>query len=836
MTAQDELGQRGYQYKHGDRPLEGFVIERAAGRGGFGEVYFAHSDSGREVALKVVNTYEQVELRGISQCMNLKNPHLVTIFDVKYGSDGRPWVIMEFVAGPSLRDILDANPSGLGPAKAAFFLREVGKGLTYLHDCGIVHRDLKPGNIFYENGYVKIGDYGLSKAMSMTRHSGQTVAVGTLHYMAPEIGDGKYDRSIDIYALGALLYEMLTGQVPFLGSSPAEVLMKHLRSEVNLEGLEEPFKSVIRKAMAKNPDDRYRSVQEMVEAVFGSDAVRNSVSQFSPETLTMMAGQAARNVGADPAGETQEPPYAGKYWKRWAKERKREAKQWKWKQADAWRREGTATEPDRLTFPVRAMMAVGTAFLTALISGFVGRYNVGDVYCVFWAILAASGAAVLAWRFIGPAVEKESDWVRRLALGTPVALAAWPICDQIPRHHSQGPAFACCAALFLICWNRRLSPFRKERVMIGDAFIAGLCGFVMSIIFGGGVSAAPAIAVAVGTSLTVSLFSPWRRVKAPLGAAIGAAVADAFAPFAKPGSPANLGAASPPPPPKQQGKSPPPIPGFGANWSKANPWSAIPSSISNRQGLPPWAIVAIVLGVVGIVFGGAFRAPWVAVPVVMVIVFSMMKHTRGDGAGQAGGSGMSGSSGRSSIGQVASSAAHGLVLTISSVLLFASTILALGLVADLPGLLQSPLVNSEARLHLEQALGADWPRFLSEFGIVACIACGWLGLLLMLVGRRRGGAWHILRGIFGIGFVFGAIAALGHSLPPWSAITPSQVTPGAVVDMYLKHVDQFHAAWAGAIYLIGWVLLVWPGKKTVQTVARTEEIPGVVAVQGEEKK
>ncbi|HTZ69766.1 MAG TPA: serine/threonine-protein kinase, partial [Acetobacteraceae bacterium] len=722
-----------------------------------------------------------------------------------------------------------------GPAKAAFFLREVGKGLTYLHDCGIVHRDLKPGNIFYENGYVKIGDYGLSKAMSMTRHSGQTVAVGTLHYMAPEIGDGKYDRSIDIYALGALLFELLTGQVPFLGSSPAEVLMKHLRSEVNLEGLEEPFKSVIRKAMAKNPDDRYHSVQEMVEAVFGSEAVRSSVSQFSPETLTMMAGQAARNVGSDPAGVTQEPPAAGKYWKRWAKERKREARQWKWKQPEARRADGAAAEPDRLRLPVRAMMAVGTAFLTALVVGFLDRYGAGDMYCIFWAIMAASGAAVLAWRFIGPSVEKESDWVRRLALGTPVALAAWPICDQISRHRSQEPAFACCAALFLICWNRRLSPDRKERVMIGDAFTAGLCGFIASVIFGGGVPAAAAIAVAVGTSLAVSLFSPWSRVKAGQKNSFGAAIAEAFAPFGKPPAQAN-GAAAPQPPPQPGRMSPPPIPGFGATWSKANPWSAVPGSVSNRSGLPPWAIVAIVLGVVGIVFGGAFRAPWVAIPVVIVIVFSMMKHTRGEMAARTPGNSRGPSTG-SSLGMVASSAAHGAMLTISGFLLCASTVLALALVADLPGLLQSPLVNSHARHHLERALGTDWPRFLTEFGIVASIAFGWLGLLLMVVGRRRGGAWHILRGIFGIGFVFGGIAALGHSLPPWSAITPSQVTPGAVADMYLQHVDQFHAAWAGVIYLVGWVLLVWPGKRAVQMTARTEEAHGsAVGVGAEEKK
>src|SRR6201990_1601206 len=181
-----------FQYKHGDRPLEGYTIQNAAGRGGVGEGYYALSDSGREVALKVITGYEQIELRGISHCMNLKSPHLVTIFDVKYGLDGRPWVIMEFVSGPSLRELLDAAPSGLGVQKAAFFLREIAKSLTYLHDCGIVHRDLKPANIFYENGYVKIGDYGLWKAIMAGQNSGQTVTVGTVHYMAPEIGEGHY--------------------------------------------------------------------------------------------------------------------------------------------------------------------------------------------------------------------------------------------------------------------------------------------------------------------------------------------------------------------------------------------------------------------------------------------------------------------------------------------------------------------------------------------------------------------------------------------------------------------------------------------------------------------
>ncbi|MGD8501638.1 MAG: protein kinase, partial [Phycisphaerales bacterium] len=103
-----------YQYQHGDRPLDGYTIQRAAGRGGFGEVYYAVSDGGREVAIKAVQNYEQIELRGISQCMNLKSPHLVTVFDVKYNDQKEPFVIMEYVSGPSLRELLTESPHGLG--------------------------------------------------------------------------------------------------------------------------------------------------------------------------------------------------------------------------------------------------------------------------------------------------------------------------------------------------------------------------------------------------------------------------------------------------------------------------------------------------------------------------------------------------------------------------------------------------------------------------------------------------------------------------------------------------------------------------------------------------
>ncbi len=282
-----------FRYQRGEKPLEGYTIEHGLGVGGFGEVYFAVSDSGREVALKAVQNYEEIELRGIRHCMNLKSPHLVTVFDVKHNQRGDAFVIMEYVSGPSLRHLLQSSPDGLGATKAAFFLREIAKGMTYLHDAGVVHRDLKPANVFYEEGYVKIGDYSLCKLISNTQNTGHTMTIGSVHYMAPEVSKGRYDSGVDIYALGVMLFEMLTGTPPFTGESIGEVLMKHLNEEPDLSQIEAPFRSVVKLAMNKNPDARYQSPAEMVEAIYGSESVQNSVVAFNPQELTIVAGKVA---------------------------------------------------------------------------------------------------------------------------------------------------------------------------------------------------------------------------------------------------------------------------------------------------------------------------------------------------------------------------------------------------------------------------------------------------------------------------------------------------------------------------------------------------------------
>ena len=261
-----------FQYGNGDSPLDGYVIRRGIGVGGFGEVYFAESDSGKEVALKRIQKNLDVEMRGVRHCLNLRHPNLVSVYDIRYDADQQGWIVMEFIEGESLRDQLDRNiappvhayeqgdPDRVVPAFA-----QMVAGVTYLHDQGIVHRDLKPANIFIERGLAKIGDYGLSKYISASRRAGQTESVGTFHYMAPEIGKGQYGKEIDIYSLGIILYEMLTGTVPFDGESTQEILLKHLTDDPDLSALPQGISTVVSKCLAKNPTLRYRDGRELLD-------------------------------------------------------------------------------------------------------------------------------------------------------------------------------------------------------------------------------------------------------------------------------------------------------------------------------------------------------------------------------------------------------------------------------------------------------------------------------------------------------------------------------------------------------------------------------------------
>ncbi|WP_157605816.1 serine/threonine protein kinase [Schlesneria paludicola] len=280
-----------FTYHTGARPLAGYTIQRGIHRGGFGEVYFAHSDAGKEVALKLLHHEERdVEIRGVTQCLNLKHPNLVSLYDLKTDSLGDRWIVMEYVSGSSLEDVLVSFPNGLPPDEVRDWLKGLVAGVAYLHERGIVHRDLKPANVYRENGIVKIGDVGLSKRIDSDRQRLQTQSVGTVYYMAPEVANGQYGPGVDVYSLGVMLYELITGKLPFQGETTAEILMKHLTVQPDLTPIPKSLRPVLARALEKDPGKRTSTVRAL-ERDFAN-------AQGSPDPLEIPASSFVPSIAA----------------------------------------------------------------------------------------------------------------------------------------------------------------------------------------------------------------------------------------------------------------------------------------------------------------------------------------------------------------------------------------------------------------------------------------------------------------------------------------------------------------------------------------------------------
>lgn len=294
-----------YTYRSGQRPLDGYTLKRGVGQGGFGEVYFAVSDGGKEVALKLLKGHSDVELRGVANCVNMKHPNLVHVYDLKEDAQGDKWLVMEYVLGESMSAVLNRHPHGLPLTLVGEWFAALARAVAHLHDRGVVHRDLKPANVFIEAGTLKVGDYGLCKSISVSQK--QTRTVGTVHYMAPEVSTGNYSQRIDIYACGVMLHEMLTGKLPFDGESDGEILMKHLTATPDLSVVPEAFRPVMAKALDKNPLRRFASVTEMAKAV------EEAVAKAGPPAGVPVAAVAATAVPkgvpiAMAAAKAVEPP------------------------------------------------------------------------------------------------------------------------------------------------------------------------------------------------------------------------------------------------------------------------------------------------------------------------------------------------------------------------------------------------------------------------------------------------------------------------------------------------------------------------------------------------
>jgi hypothetical protein len=260
--------------------IEGYEVLKELGRGGMGVVYQArHVRLNRVVALKMIlaggHAGEQDLLRFLGEAeavAALQHAHVVQLYD--FGQhDGLPFFTLEFVGGGSLADKLKDTP--LPPREAAGLVEQLARGMAYAHGHGIVHRDLKPANVLLtEDGTPKLTDFGLAKRVEVG--SGLTVSgaiIGTPSYMAPEQAGGDAKRvgpAADVYALGAVLYECLTGRPPFRAAAVMETLLQVIRDEPvpvrQLQpGVPRDLETVCHKCLQKEPARRYTGALELAE-------------------------------------------------------------------------------------------------------------------------------------------------------------------------------------------------------------------------------------------------------------------------------------------------------------------------------------------------------------------------------------------------------------------------------------------------------------------------------------------------------------------------------------------------------------------------------------------
>ncbi len=221
------------------RVLSGrYELSHLVARGGMAEVYRARDQLlDRPVALKVLfpelsvdRSFVERFRREAQAAANLSHPNIVPVFD--WGEDnGTYFIVMEFVDGRALSSILrTAGP--LHPDRAAEIAADVAGALSYAHRHGVVHRDVKPGNVLItEEGTIKVTDFGIARAVNTEESLTQTGAVmGTATYFSPEQAEGMgVDSRSDIYSLGVVIFEMVTGRPPFLGDTPVAVASKHVR-------------------------------------------------------------------------------------------------------------------------------------------------------------------------------------------------------------------------------------------------------------------------------------------------------------------------------------------------------------------------------------------------------------------------------------------------------------------------------------------------------------------------------------------------------------------------------------------------------------------------------
>jgi serine/threonine protein kinase len=272
------------------------------GRGGFSVVYRAeHMTLGNEVALKILNpSLAQDEMfarrfrREARRTVMLDHPNIVRVLDLDE-VDGQLFIAMEYVPSRDLRELM-AEEELLPLDQVVSLVRQLGEALDYAHRQGLIHRDVKPGNVLVrEDGVVKLTDFGLVKAAEGSQLTQTGTTLGTPAYMSPEQTRGDVvDARSDLYALGVMAYEFVTGQVPFHGDTPVSVVYMHVHETPPLPSTisrraDGPIEPVLLKALAKDPAERYQTgaalAAALAEAIFGTEEDSPAASYDQAVTL-----------------------------------------------------------------------------------------------------------------------------------------------------------------------------------------------------------------------------------------------------------------------------------------------------------------------------------------------------------------------------------------------------------------------------------------------------------------------------------------------------------------------------------------------------------------------
>ena len=303
----DLIGQKLGQYH---------IVEQL-GQGGMATVFKALQPSlERFVAIKVLPPYF-VHVEGFSErfvreakaIARLDHPHILPIFD--YGQEGDiSYIVMKYVDAGTLKDVKSGVSLSLD--QTADIIDQVADALDYAHEQGIIHRDVKPANILMDRAkWALLTDFGLAKMVEGSQQlTGSGVGVGTPAYMAPEQGKGQLvDARADIYSLGVVLYEMLTGRVPYEAETPLAVVLKHVTEPLTLPrsikpGIPEAVELVVLHALTKDPADRYQSAGKMAAALCA--AVQNAQASASPTVWS----ESLQTQTADAEAKTASPDHA----------------------------------------------------------------------------------------------------------------------------------------------------------------------------------------------------------------------------------------------------------------------------------------------------------------------------------------------------------------------------------------------------------------------------------------------------------------------------------------------------------------------------------------------